>query len=54
MYRTIPYMRARLTYVPIEVADQFNDLNIQTDEQVLDTEKARTKDYRTLSHLKLI
>ena len=54
MYRTIPYMRARLTYVPIEVADQFNDFIIQRDEQVLDTVKARTKDVSTLSLLKLL
>ena len=54
MYRTIPYMRARLTYVPIEVADQFNDFIIQRDEQVLDTVKARTKDFSTLSLLKLL
>ena len=54
MYRTIPYMRARLTYVPIAVADQFNDFIIQRDEQVLDTVKARTKDFSTLSLLKLL
>jgi len=54
MYRTIPYMRARLTYVPIEVADQFNDFIIQRDEQVLDTVKAKTKDFSTLSLLKLL
>ena len=54
MYRTIPYMRARLTYVPVEVADQFNDFIIQRDEQVLDTVKAKTKDFSTLSLLKLL
>ena len=54
MYRTIPYMRARLTYVPIEVADQFNNFIIQRDEQGLDTVKARTKDFSTLSLLKLL
>ena len=54
MYRTIPYMRARLTYVSVEVADQFNDFIIQRDEQVLDTVKARTKDFSTLSLLKLL
>ena len=54
MYRTIPYMRARLTYVPVEVADQFNDFIIQRDEQVLDAVKARTKDFSTLSLLKLL
>jgi len=54
MYRTIPYMRARLTYVPVEVADQFNDFIIQRDERVLDAVKARTKDFSTLSLLKLL
>jgi len=47
-------MRARLTYVPIEVADQFDDFIIQRNEQVLDAVKARTRDYSTLSHLKLL
>jgi len=47
-------MRARLTYVPIEVADQFGDFIIQRDEQVLDAVKARTRDYSTLSLLKLL
>ena len=47
-------MRARLTYVPLEVADQFEDFIIQRDEQVLDAVKARTKDYSTLSLLKLL
>jgi hypothetical protein len=41
-------MRARLTYVPLEVADQFEDFIIKRDEQVLDAVKARTKDYSTL------
>jgi len=43
-----------LTYVPIEVADQFNDFIIQRGEQVLDAVKARTRDYSTLSLLKLL
>ena len=47
-------MRARLTYIPIEVADQFNDFIIHRDEQVLDAVKARTKDFSTLSLLKLL
>ena len=47
-------MRARLTYVPLEVADQFEDFIIHRDEQVLDAVKARTKDYSTLSLLKLV
>ena len=47
-------MRARLTYVPLEVADQFEDFIIKRDEQILDAVKARTKDYSTLSLLKLL
>ena len=47
-------MRARLTYVPLEVADQFEDFIIHRDEQVLDAVKARTKDYSMLSLLKLL
>ena len=47
-------MRARLTYVPLEVADQFGDFIIKRDEQVLDAVRARTKDYSTLSLLKLL
>jgi hypothetical protein len=47
-------MRARLTYVPIEVAEQFGDFIIERDEEVLDAVKARTRDYSTLSLLKLL
>ena len=47
-------MRSRLTYVPLEVADQYNDFIIKRTEQVLDTVKAKTKDYSTLSLLKLL
>ncbi len=47
-------MKARLTYVPIEVADQFEDFIIKRGEQVLDAVKARTRDYSTLSLLKLL
>ena len=47
-------MRARLTYVPLEVADQFEDFIIERNEQVLDAVKARTRDYSTLSLLKLL
>ena len=47
-------MGARLTYIPIEVADQFEDFIIKRDEQVLDAVKARTRDYSTLSLLKLL
>jgi DNA-binding HxlR family transcriptional regulator len=47
-------MRARLTYVPINVADQFADFIIERNEQVLDAIKARTRDYSTLSLIKLL
>lgn len=47
-------MKARLTYIPIEVADQFEDFIIKRDEQVLDAVKARARDYSTLSLLKLL
>ncbi len=47
-------MKARLTYIPVEVADQFEDFIIKRDEQVLDAVKARTRDYSTLSLLKLL
>ncbi|MDH3312020.1 MAG: DUF4364 family protein [Nitrosopumilus sp.] len=47
-------VRARLTYVPLEVADQFGDFIIQRDEQVLDAVKARTRDFSTLSLIKLL
>jgi len=47
-------MRARLTYVPIEVADQFKDFIIKRDEQVLDAVRARVRDYSTLTLLKLL
>ena len=47
-------MRTRLTYVPLEVADQFEDFIIQRGEQILDAVKARTRDYSTLSLLKLL
>ena len=38
-------MKARLTYVPVEVADQFEDFIIEREEQILDAVKARTKDF---------
>ena len=47
-------MKTRLTYVPIEVAEQFDDFIIQRSEQVLGAVKARTRDYSTLSLLKLL
>jgi len=47
-------MKARLTYIPLEVADQFDDFIIKRDEQILDAVKARARDYSTLSLLKLL
>ena len=47
-------MRARLTYVPLEVADKFEGFIIQRDEQVLDAVRAKTNDFSTLSLLKLL
>ncbi|MCH8914798.1 MAG: hypothetical protein IIA82_02980 [Thaumarchaeota archaeon] len=47
-------VRTRLTYVPLEVADQFEDFIIKREEQVLDAVKARTRDYSTLTLLKLL
>ena len=47
-------MRARLTYIPTEVAEHFSDFIIQKDEEVLDAVKARTRDYSTLSLIKLL
>ena len=47
-------IRARLTYIPLEVADQFDDFIIKRDEQILDAVKARARDYSTLSLLKLL
>ena len=43
-----------MTYIPIEVADQFEDFIIKRDVQILDAVKARTRDYSTLSLLKLL
>ena len=45
-------MRARLTYVPLEVAEKIEGFIIQRDEQVLDAVRAKTKDFSTLSLLK--
>ena len=43
-----------MTYVPLDVAEQFDDFIIQRGEQVLDAIRARTRDYSTLSLLKLL
>jgi hypothetical protein len=47
-------MRARLTYIPLEVAEHFEDFIIKRDEQVLDAVRAKTRDFSTLSLLKLL
>ena len=47
-------MRARLTYIPLEVAERFEGFIIQRDEQVLDAVRAKTKEFNTLSLLKLL
>ncbi|MBI3622624.1 hypothetical protein HY212_00905 [Candidatus Pacearchaeota archaeon] len=44
-------MRTRMTYIPVEVADQFSDFIITRDEQVLDSVKARARDFSTISLL---
>lgn len=43
-----------MTYIPVEVADQFSDFIITRDEQVLDSVKARARDFSTISLLKLL
>ena len=47
-------MRIRMTYIPVEVADQFSDFIIRREEQVLDAVKARARDFSTISILKLL
>lgn len=47
-------MKARLTYIPVEIAEQFGDFIITRDEQILDAVKARARDFSTLSLLKLL
>ena len=47
-------MKTRLTYVPIEVAEQFDDFIIYKDEEVLDAVKASPRAFSTLSLLKLL
>ncbi|MBI3638882.1 MAG: hypothetical protein HY223_01040 [Thaumarchaeota archaeon] len=47
-------MRTRMTYIPVEVADQYSDFIITRDEQVLDSVKARARDFSTISLLKLL
>ncbi|RJQ28626.1 hypothetical protein C4565_03475 [Candidatus Parcubacteria bacterium] len=47
-------MKARLTYVPLDIANHFDDFIIKRDEQILDAIKARSRDFSTLSLLKLL
>ncbi|MGB6463092.1 MAG: hypothetical protein WA799_08180 [Nitrosotalea sp.] len=47
-------MRTRMTYIPVEVADQFSEFIIKRGEQVLDAVKARARDFSTISILKLL
>lgn len=47
-------MKPRMTYLPLEVAEQFSDFIISKDEQILDSVKARTRDFSTISLLKLL
>lgn len=47
-------MKARLTYIPLEVADQLGSFIIQRDAQVMDAVKARAKDFSTLTLIKLL
>ena len=47
-------MKTRMTYIPLEVAEQFSDFSITRDEQVLDAVKARARDFSTISLLKLL
>ena len=47
-------MKARLTYVPLEVADQFEDFIIKREEQILDAVKARTRDFSNVIFVKVV
>lgn len=47
-------MKPRMTYLPLEVAEQFSDFIISKDEQILDSVKVRTRDFSTISLLKLL
>jgi hypothetical protein len=47
-------MKARLTYIPLEVADQLGDFIISRDVQVMDAVKARARDFSTLTVIKLL
>jgi predicted transcriptional regulator len=45
---------ARLTYIPLVIADRFDDFIIARDEQIMDAVKARARDFGTLTILKLL
>ncbi|RNJ75716.1 MAG: hypothetical protein EB829_06570 [Nitrosopumilus sp. H8] len=47
-------MRARLTYVPVDVAEQYGDFIITKNEEVLGAVKAKTRDYSVLSLVKML
>ena len=47
-------MSNRLTYVPLEVADQFDDFIVKKYDRVLGCVRARTRDYSILSVIKLL
>lgn len=47
-------MKTRMTYISVEMADHFSDFIIKRDEQILDAVKARTRDFSTISILKLL
>ncbi|MDE1862821.1 MAG: hypothetical protein KGI33_07905 [Thaumarchaeota archaeon] len=47
-------MKTRMTYLPVEIADQFSDFIIKRDEQIMDAVRTRAKDFSTISILKLL
>ena len=47
-------MKARLTYIPLDVADQLDDFIITRDERILDAVKTRARDFSMLTLLKLL
>ncbi|WOV92891.1 MAG: hypothetical protein R1F52_07260 [Candidatus Nitrosoabyssus spongiisocia] len=54
-YNTVQYgMRSRLTYLPLDMVEQFDDFIISKDKMVLDALRARTRDFSMLTVLKLL
>lgn len=47
-------MKARPTYVPSALADEFGDYIVTRDEEMLGAVRARTRDYSMLSFLKML